>query len=964
MKLFLTIIAVLAAFASSWAVDIHSTPEGGNWTNSSTWQGGIVPGQADNVFLHGPVSVNANLNCHNLTVYSGARLYPSVNMISLTVGGNVFNYGTVDNYPGWYNLKLNCAGNIVSSSQFIPYQLIMSGTGNQSINASGNFKPANFTKTSNLGTVTPLTDLNLENCQINFNGGTLNLGGGRQLAINNGTITNMTIQGTNGGSLNLTGSVNLSNTTADEINIQGSCNIGSGVSIGTLHNHAVLQNNYASHYTLSVTDRLNNYGTLRNYPGYNSLTINLAGDLYNYGTLSNKTIHLSSDGVQILWQDNESPDITCQFFTAQEAAMPIQLMSDIRFTGCTVDLGGRTLRLFTSTASYILSVTGYQLKNAVIQGNSTSTLNFAGGCILSNLEVDEAKFTGEANCSSGVVVGIMHNHAVLQNNYASHYTLNVTNRLNNYGTLQNYSGYNSLTLDLAGDLYNYGTLSNKTIHLSSDGVQILWQDNESPDITCRFFTAQEAAMPIQLMSDIRFTGCTVDLGGRTLCLFTSTASYILSVTGYQLKNAVIQGNSTSTLNFANGCQLLDLEVDEAKFTGEANCLGGVVVGIMHNHAVLQNDSASHYTLNVTNRLNNYGTLQNYPGYNSLTLDLAGDLYNYGTLSNKTINLSGDRRQILWQSANAPAITCQNFTAQVTDTPIQLMSNLRFNGCTVDLGGRTLRLLTSIASYTLSVTGSQLKNAVIQGNSTSTLNFAGGCRLSNLVVDEAKFTGEANCLGGVVVGIMHNYAVLQNDSSSHYTLNVTNRLNNYGTLRNYPGWNNLQIYLQGDLHNHGTMSNQRTYINGNVDQNLKLYPGCTVTSQGGFVLVSEIGAGQWYFNGHAQTNEYLEQYNADPFVDGVWQAYNGSAWSRHIYINEGLAPPVNLILTVGPNNALTLQWNQVPNATSYKVYYATVPEGPWTAFPGSVIDNDTEDGIVTYPLGQSQQHMFYRVSSIK
>ncbi|HPV15123.1 MAG TPA: hypothetical protein PL126_05695, partial [Candidatus Cloacimonadota bacterium] len=431
MKLFLTIIAVLAAFASSWAVDIHSTPEGGNWTNSSTWQGGIVPGQADNVFLHGPVSVNANLNCHNLTVYSGARLYPSVNMISLTVGGNVFNYGTVDNYPGWYNLKLNCAGNIVSSSQFIPYQLIMSGTGNQSINASGNFKPANFTKTSNLGTVTPLTDLNLENCQINFNGGTLNLGGGRQLAINNGTITNMTIQGTNGGSLNLTGSVNLSNTTADEINIQGSCNIGSGVSIGTLHNHAVLQNNYASHYTLSVTDRLNNYGTLRNYPGYNSLTINLAGDLYNYGTLSNKTIHLSSDGVQILWQDNESPDITCRFFTAQEAAMPIQLMSDIRFTGCTVDLGGRTLCLFTSTASYILSVTGYQLKNAVIQGNSTSTLNFAGGCILSNLEVDEAKFTGEANCSSGVVVGIMHNHAVLQNNYASHYTLNVTNRLNN-----------------------------------------------------------------------------------------------------------------------------------------------------------------------------------------------------------------------------------------------------------------------------------------------------------------------------------------------------------------------------------------------------------------------------------------------------------------------------------------------------------------------------------------------------
>jgi hypothetical protein len=618
MKAVVTIIAALAAFASAWARDIHSTLEGGLWTSSTTWQSGTVPGQADNVFLHGPVAVNDTLNCHNITVYSNAMLYPSVNHNTLNVGGSLVNTGTVDNFPGWYFLTLNCAGNVTSNSQFTPQQLIMSGSGNQYISTSGNFKPSYFTKTSDFGTVTPLTDLNLVGCQINFNGGTLNLSGGRQLSLNGGSITGISILGTGGGSLNLTGNVNLWDTTADEIILQGGCNIGNGVSIDILHNYAVLQ-----------------------------------------------------------------------------------------------------------------------------------------------------------SCS------------------------------------------------------NMG-----------------------------------------------------------------------------------------------------------------------------------------YSIQVTGRLNNYGTLQNFPGYSYLTLDLAGDLYNYGTLSNNTINLSGDGVQVLWQDNGSPEITCLNFTAQATTAPIQLMSNLRFNGCTVNLGGRTLRLFTPTASHTLSVTGAQLKNAVIQGNSASTLNLAGGCRLSNLAVDEARFTGDACCSSGVVVGIMHNYGVLQSFSNMHYSIQVTGRLNNYGTLQNFPGYSYLTLDLAGDLYNYGSLNNHRTYINGNADQYLNMYPGCSVSCEGGFVLVSEIGAGQWYFNGAAQLPDNTEQYNANPFVQGVWQLYNGSAWSRHIYIDEGLNAPLNLILTVSPANALTLQWDQVPNATAYKVYYATAPGGPWSAFTGLVIDDDTGDGIVTYPVGQSQHHMFYRVTSLK
>ena len=614
MKAVVTIIAALVAFASAWALDIHSTLEGGLWTNSTTWQGGTVPGQADNVFLHGPVAVNDTLNCHNITIFSGARLYPYGGNSSLNVGGSLVNNGTVD------NPTLFCAGNITSSSRFVPYRLAMSGSGNQYISTSGTFEPLNFTKTSDLGTVTPLNDLNLVGCQINFNGGTLNLSGGRQLSLNGGSIIGISILGTGGGSLNLTGNVKLWDTTADEIILQGGCYIGSGVSIGILHNYAVLR------------------------------------------------------------PDNEpNPSI-----------------------------------------------------------------------------------------------------------------LRVTGRLNNYGSLNDTSSA-ILKLDLAGDLYNYNNLNNNTINLSGDRTQILWQSDDSPDINSSFLSAAYSTHPVEARSKLRFYYCTVDFSGRSLDLCPGNTGRELKMVGSSLQNIVLTGGNGATLNFQNECYLLNVTGDEIVTRG---CV------VIHSNVSFST-------------LINHGTVQ----------------------SHRTVY---------------PAI-----------------------------------------------------------------------------------------------------------------LTVTGKLENWGTIKNNPPYHSaLHLHLQGNLHNHGSLNNQRTYVNGNADQYLNMYPGCSVTCEGGFVLVSEIGAGQWYFNGAAQLPDNTEQYNANPFVQGVWQLYNGSAWSRHIYIDEGLNAPLNLILTVSPANALTLQWDQVPNATAYKVYYATAPGGPWSAFTGSVIDDDTGDGIVTYPVGQSQHHMFYRVTSLK
>jgi len=55
----ITVIVLLTLiFGFITAKEIHSTKEGGNWCESTTWQSGEIPGNNDNVTIIGQVLVN------------------------------------------------------------------------------------------------------------------------------------------------------------------------------------------------------------------------------------------------------------------------------------------------------------------------------------------------------------------------------------------------------------------------------------------------------------------------------------------------------------------------------------------------------------------------------------------------------------------------------------------------------------------------------------------------------------------------------------------------------------------------------------------------------------------------------------------------------------------------------------------------------------------------------------------
>jgi hypothetical protein len=81
------------------AAAISSTAAGGNWSATTTWVGGVVPGASDNVTIvaGATVTLDVNASAAALTIDATSSLLTSVTTnFKLEVGGNLTNNGTLD----------------------------------------------------------------------------------------------------------------------------------------------------------------------------------------------------------------------------------------------------------------------------------------------------------------------------------------------------------------------------------------------------------------------------------------------------------------------------------------------------------------------------------------------------------------------------------------------------------------------------------------------------------------------------------------------------------------------------------------------------------------------------------------------------------------------------------------------------------------------------------------------------
>ncbi|MDD3793830.1 MAG: M15 family metallopeptidase [Candidatus Gracilibacteria bacterium] len=99
-KISLKIVIFLMGFWSFLgyvsAATIESTTTGGNWDDSNTWIGGIIPGNGDDIIINSTVIITGNTTLNgNVTINSDGRL--NINS-ELYLNGNISNNGEISGY--------------------------------------------------------------------------------------------------------------------------------------------------------------------------------------------------------------------------------------------------------------------------------------------------------------------------------------------------------------------------------------------------------------------------------------------------------------------------------------------------------------------------------------------------------------------------------------------------------------------------------------------------------------------------------------------------------------------------------------------------------------------------------------------------------------------------------------------------------------------------------------------------
>lgn len=92
---------------SATADTIFSTTTGGNWNETSTWEGGVVPTANDDVSIEGIVTIDASSECKSLTIKNEKKLNNDNSAHTFIIHGNMTNHGSVDAFSVNFEIKGN-----------------------------------------------------------------------------------------------------------------------------------------------------------------------------------------------------------------------------------------------------------------------------------------------------------------------------------------------------------------------------------------------------------------------------------------------------------------------------------------------------------------------------------------------------------------------------------------------------------------------------------------------------------------------------------------------------------------------------------------------------------------------------------------------------------------------------------------------------------------------------------------
>lgn len=450
MKYLQAIIAGLfLVVLNASAGTIVSQSAGGNWNNTGTWIGGVVPGANDNVFIDGNVTLTATTTCNTLQVNSGKTL-------TINSGRTLnVNLSSVQNWS--YKYAVNNQGTITLAADGAS-ELNITFAVNQSWNVL-----------NNAGT-------------FNGNSGTLSVSlSNNTSAINNSGTFNAPLQvnvtAPSGNSASLSGTLNLNNLTLNRLT---QANLGSAVTItGTLKliNGAYITS-HPTYGSDAILELAQNFSANGNYYLWPSGTgSNVPSNIYiSSGTVTMSQINLYvKKNIVVAAGATFNAGSVCMYLTPTFESIinlgTLRLGGITVQNGCTWNINGpytiSTLKIenggTVNAGSYNLVIDNSLRNNCNISsgtimekavggtfnaGTSTVTFipaywvnieanNVVGGIVFNNVEVSGTQTLNVPNGTSMTVTGNLTLNAGATINTPQHINFTGDATINNNGTTQN-----------------------------------------------------------------------------------------------------------------------------------------------------------------------------------------------------------------------------------------------------------------------------------------------------------------------------------------------------------------------------------------------------------------------------------------------------------------------------------------------------------------------------------------------
>lgn len=582
-------------------------------------------------------------------INAGTLINYAYNNSNLTVNQRLENHGSISNHPYGGNLQLYLAGDLYDHGTLDNFAVYLTNSISRNLWQSPEAPPIGCGSFHSLAQdgYQALTDLRFSNCSLNLNGQSLSLQQGGQdfgLELNGGVFTNAVVHGGNTSFMSLENNAWLSYLAIDRIVWQGTVIVAEGVAVGWLRNQGSLTNYGYNNYSLTINQHLENHGSISNHPYGGYLYVYLAGDLFNYGYLANYSIYLNNTVQSSLYQDPGAYPIACQNFHSQYALADYQALSDLHFSNSDLNLDGRILRLSLADQDFGLHLNGGRFTNAVVDGGDASYMYLEGSAWISYLTIDRIIWQGTVIVAEGVVVDDLVNQGDACNYGYSNYFLTVNQRLENQGSIYNhiYGGYFSIYL--AGDLYDYWSIANHAIYFTNTQLCHIYQDPSAAPISCQYFHFQSVAADYQALSNLSFTGCSVNLNGRTLMLYNGRSSYGLTLGGGHLTNGMLDTDGFGFLNLYGNAFISYIQAGDMILHGEVICAENIVMEDVVVYGNVYNYVYGSYSLVATGDLINYGAVSNHIYGGTFYLYCHQDLTNYGYFGNHRVVLNGTQNQ--------------------------------------------------------------------------------------------------------------------------------------------------------------------------------------------------------------------------------------------------------------------------------------------------------------------------------